>query len=65
MRYLLFGGHVYYAGGGGRDFIAGSDIKGDLVDRGQSQVLADEIEWWSIFDAEALETVARSTVRPH
>jgi hypothetical protein len=54
-RYLVFGGHCYYASGGFRDFLGDFD---NLKDAEAITNASEEIEWWHIFDLNNKEIVS-------
>lgn len=49
MRYMLFGGEIYYALGGGNDYIGQSDSLQELKDYPS----LDDCGWWHILDTES------------
>lgn len=58
-RYWLFGGEVYYAGGGMYDFISGFDTKEEAVLEASRRVASSDIQWWHVFDTQIQEYVAK------
>jgi hypothetical protein len=70
-NFLLFGGEIYYAGGGMEDFIK------DLVFAGYGSPMEDRtftdrpfseiacVQWWHIFDMSKGLISAKSEAEPH
>ena len=67
MRYLLFGGEIYYAQGGMNDYLGGAESLDNLKD---SEVLKnwgrqDGLDWWHIYDTQESCFVAGTTQQAH
>jgi len=52
VRYLLFAGYSYYAGGGATDLVQSSDDHDWLVHSGLALEGAGDHDWWHIWDVE-------------
>ncbi len=64
-RYLLFGGDVYYARGGMRDFIADFDDEFEAMRIAHIRVEEDIIEWWHIYDTYTMMRVQGTEQQAH
>lgn len=61
-RYLLFGGNVYYAGGGWNDYLGDFDtVDAAVASEKASPVTERPAEWWHVVDRESGEVVRRDT----
>lgn len=58
-RYLLFGGSVFYAAGGWRDFIGSFDSITDAISKVANSD-PDDLEWYHVIDSEAGSIVQQS-----
>lgn len=80
-RYLIFGGSVYYATGGGYEVIESKESKEEAVSRAKElvgkstlhkhdddpdeEVFDLPIEWTQVFDVQELKIVYESDLKPH
>jgi len=62
MRYMLFGGEMYYPEGGSYDLKANSDSLGELLTQVREKGVHD-LEWFHIFDTEKQEIVAGTRIQ--
>lgn len=64
-RYLIFGGSIYYAGGGFNDFRGSHDNLDIAHDLAEQQLKKPGIEWYHIVDATTGDIVKKSETEPY
>ncbi len=64
-RYLIFGGSIYYAGGGFNDFRGSHDNLDIAHDLAEQQLKKPGTEWYHIVDATTGDIVKKSEQEPY
>ena len=65
MRYLLFGGEIYYTQGGANDLLGSSNDHGELVKKGKTLMDELDIGWWHVYDITLSVIIAGSEIQAH
>lgn len=64
-RYWLFGSICYFASGGMCDFKKSMQTLEGAVAAGKLLESKGEVEWWHVFDSQAVEIAAESSEKPY